>query len=155
MAKNIGIWFALAQSLVLAVTCVVCLSSPALAGVKSADSSKGKSVGAASVNQLSGTTTLVQEQAELNCRAVAQNVEEKLWPAFDISKLTYDGPNVIWSDNTHIDDQRFYSFTFGLLLGSLALVAAGIVLFFRIANFIWKLFQVPRLVFQLRRFFDG
>lgn len=155
MAKNVCNWFASAKSLALAISCVVCFSAHVQAGADSVDLSNSSPVGAASVNQFSGTTTLVVEQAELNCRAVDQNVEEKLWPAFDISRQTYDGPNVIWSENNHITDPRFYSFTFGLLLGSLALVVAGTFLFFRFVQSIQEMFQAPKDAFWLRRFFDG
>lgn len=44
-------------------------------------------------------TTLVQEQAEQNTRAVAQNVEEKLWPAFGAYNDTYAGLSAFWGDD--------------------------------------------------------
>jgi len=36
-------------------------------------------------------TTLVQQQAEQNTTAVAQNVEQQLWPDFGVYNDTYDG----------------------------------------------------------------
>ncbi|MBA4078326.1 MAG: hypothetical protein C0508_25080 [Cyanobacteria bacterium PR.023] len=41
---------------------------------------------------------LVTEQAEQNTEAVAQNVEQQLWPDFGSYSETYQGTNCYWSD---------------------------------------------------------
>ncbi|MBS1990197.1 MAG: hypothetical protein JSS83_06735, partial [Cyanobacteria bacterium SZAS LIN-3] len=44
-------------------------------------------------------TTLVQQQAEQNTTAVAQNVEQQLWPDFGAYNDTYDGLSAFWGDD--------------------------------------------------------
>ncbi len=47
-----------------------------------------------------GEATLVQQQAEQNSAAVAQHIEELLWPDFGVSNETYSGLSAFWSDDT-------------------------------------------------------
>ena len=44
-------------------------------------------------------TNLVQQQAEQNTTAVAQNVEQQLWPDFGAYNDTYDGLSAFWGDD--------------------------------------------------------
>jgi hypothetical protein len=44
-------------------------------------------------------TSLVQEQAEQNALAVAQNVEQQLWPDFGAYNDTYDGMAAFWGED--------------------------------------------------------
>ena len=44
-------------------------------------------------------TNLVQQQAEQNTKAVAQNVEQQLWPDFGAYNDTYDGLSAFWGDD--------------------------------------------------------
>ncbi len=46
-----------------------------------------------------GQTTLVQQQAEQNTEAVAQNVEQQLWPDFGAYNETYQGLSAFWGDD--------------------------------------------------------
>jgi hypothetical protein len=46
-----------------------------------------------------GYTNLVQQQAEQNTPAVAQNVEQQLWPDFGAYNDTYDGLSAFWGDD--------------------------------------------------------
>lgn len=46
-----------------------------------------------------GQTTLVQQQAEQNTEAVAQNVEQQLWPDFGAYNDTYQGLSAFWGDD--------------------------------------------------------
>jgi hypothetical protein len=46
-----------------------------------------------------GWTNLVTEQAEQNAQAVAQNVEQQLWPDFSPYNDVYQGESAFWSDD--------------------------------------------------------
>jgi len=46
-----------------------------------------------------GWTNLVTEQAEQNAQAVAQNVEQQLWPDYSQYNDVYQGESAFWSDD--------------------------------------------------------
>lgn len=46
-----------------------------------------------------GWTNLVTEQAEQNTEAVAQNVEQQLWPDYSQYNDVYQGESAFWSDD--------------------------------------------------------
>jgi hypothetical protein len=66
-------------------------SGDANAGVPSAGAFQAQYLVAAAYPMGNGFTNLVQQQAEQNTIAVAQNVEQQLWPDFGAYNDTYDG----------------------------------------------------------------
>lgn len=104
-------------------------SAAQAAGAGDSEDKKGQVV--------SPKTCLVQEQAEQNTRAVAQCVEEKLWPAFGDFQQTYEGLAPFGGDDV------FLSPTLGAIilggnLGALYLITIGIFRAYRLVSLTWK-----------------
>ncbi|MBU6450698.1 MAG: hypothetical protein KGS72_02890 [Cyanobacteria bacterium REEB67] len=84
-------------------------TSPAPPGqVTTGDTNAGQTSPGASATQATSPdpyynanqyTNLVQQQAEQNTTAVAQNVEQQLWPDFGAYNDTYDGLSAFWGDD--------------------------------------------------------
>jgi len=93
--------FAFAVPAVLAQTSVPSPNdnfTPADGGTTSPGASATQAT-AENIYDAPGQTTLVQQQAEQNTEAVAQNVEQQLWPDFGAYNETYQGLSAFWGDD--------------------------------------------------------
>lgn len=73
--------------------------SPIVACVQQKDDSRVKAVVPRLAAEGPYCTNLVTEQAEQNAQAVAQNVEQQLWPDFNQYNDVYQGESAFWSDD--------------------------------------------------------
>lgn len=175
--------FVLAKSLALAISCIVCFGAHAQAGAKGAcssqvDYSNGREpVAETSVSRASGATTLVREQAEQNTRAVAQEVDEKLWPLYSgyqmVEHCQYQElfaencdeeiysvwrahkdflDSASWSEPPH--DDIFMPFVLTFLLGLMVLVRAAFTVVVSLLPSPAKLDVAPQSGFKARNYLD-